>query len=431
MMKRVLIVGSGGREHALAWKLAQSPQVSELFVAPGNAGTAEVATNVAIDAMDLDGLVTFAVEEQIDLTVVGPEAPLAAGLVDRMQRQGLAVFGPTKAAAQLEASKVFAKDFMAAHGIPTASFATFADFDAAVHYVSSKRWPHGLVVKASGLAAGKGVIICDTQAEGVMALNDIMRSDTFGGAGAEVVVEERLTGPELSVLALCDGQTARLLTPARDHKRIGDGDVGPNTGGMGAFGPPAGITPSFLAEIQASCIDPVLAGMAAQGTPFAGMLFVGLMLTPDGPRVLEYNCRFGDPETQVVLPLLASDLFTILSACASGRLAEVEVRLHEGVAATVVMAAPGYPGTYPKGLPISGVAVADARPDTVVFHAGTAMKDGQLVSNGGRVLAVSGWAPTLAEALAKAYAGVHDIHFAGAHFRHDIGAQTQPAASAV
>ena len=421
MKKKVLVIGSGGREHALVWKMASSPRVGEVFAAPGNAGTAQAGTNVPIAATNLPALAEFAALEQIDLTIVGPEAPLAEGIVDLFLSRGLPIFGPTKAAAKLEASKAFSKDFMAAHGIPTAAFATFTDYDSAVEYVSSKQWPDGLVVKASGLAAGKGVIICDNGDEGVQALREIMVLSNFGDAGTEVVVEERLQGPELSVLALCDGKTARLLTSARDHKRAFDGDEGPNTGGMGVFGPPAEATPTLLAQIKKVAIDPVLSGMAVQGTPFVGVLFAGLMLTSTGPKVLEYNCRFGDPETQIVLPLLESDLYTLCEACVERELDQHDVILRNGAGAAVVMASPGYPGSYPKGLPIGGLEFAGGKPDTVVFHGGTTVESETLVTSGGRVLAVSAQAGSLEEAIAKAYAGVEEISFEGAHYRKDIG----------
>ena len=424
MKRKVLVIGSGGREHALVWKMASSPRVEQVFAAPGNAGTAKVANNVPIQATDLPALADFAEKEAIDLTIVGPEAPLAEGIVDLFLSRGLAIFGPTKAAAQLEASKAFAKGFMAAHGIPTASFATFTDYDAAAAYIMSQKWANGVVVKASGLAAGKGVILCDNGAEGVQALRHIMIESNFGAAGAEVVVEERLQGPELSVLALCDGKTAHLLTAARDHKRVFDGDEGPNTGGMGVFGPPVEATPDLLDQIKHEAIDPVLDGMAARGTPFVGVLFAGLILTPAGPKVLEYNCRFGDPETQVVLPLLQSDLYTLCEACVKRELDQHPVILHQGAGAAVVMASPGYPGAYPKGLPIGGIEHAGSKPDTVVFHGGTTVASDTLVTSGGRVLAVCAQAASLEEAIAKAYAGVEEISFDGAHYRKDIGQQS-------
>lgn len=411
----VLIIGSGGREHALAWKLAQSPRVGEMFIAPGNAGTALVGTNVPIRVEDVTGLVAFAREKGVGLTAVGPEIPLALGLVDAFQAAGLPVFGPTQAAAQLEASKAFAKQFMQEEGIPTAVSATFTDYQQAANYL-----PNGpSVIKASGLAAGKGVIVCDDRAQAEAALRQIMLEREFGAAGDEVVIEERLTGPEVSVLAFCDGKTAVSLPPARDHKRAYDGDLGPNTGGMGVYAPPPDVDDKLIADIMRTILQPAVAGMARRGAPYVGVLYAGVMLTPDGPKTLEFNCRFGDPETQVILPLLDGDLAEIMLACIEGRLTPEMLRVHPGACATVVMAAPGYPGSYPKGLPISGLG--DAPEDVLVFHAGTKAQDGQIVTDGGRVLCVSGQGADLGTAVSRAYAGVSSIHFEGAHFRKDIG----------
>lgn len=416
---KTLIIGSGGREHALAWKLAQSPRVGQIFVAPGNAGTARVGTNVAIGAEDAPALAAFARENGVGLTVIGPEAPLAAGMVDAFQAAGLRVFGPTRAAAQLEASKAFAKAFMQALGIPTAQAQTFTEFETAV--TALRDWPHenGVVIKASGLAAGKGVIVCDTVAEAEAALREMMLDRTFGAAGDQVLIEERLTGPELSLLAFCDGETAVPLPPARDHKRAYDGDAGPNTGGMGVVAPPPDVDAALVQQVMETVIRPTVRGMAQRGAPYVGVLYAGLMLTPQGPKVLEFNCRFGDPETQVILPLLAGDLAEIMLACIDGALTPEMVRVKPGAAATVVMASPGYPGEYPKGLPISGLD--DAPADVVVFHAGTAVAGNQTVTSGGRVLAVSAVGDDLETAVARAYAGVEAIHFEGAHYRRDIG----------
>lgn len=416
---KTLIIGSGGREHALAWKLAQSPRVGQIFVAPGNAGTARVGTNVAIGAEDAPALAAFARENGVGLTVIGPEAPLAAGMVDAFQAAGLRVFGPTRAAAQLEASKAFAKAFMQALGIPTAQAQTFTEFETAV--TALRDWPHenGVVIKASGLAAGKGVIVCDTAVEAEAALREMMLDRTFGAAGDQVLIEERLTGPELSLLAFCDGETAVPLPPARDHKRAYDGDAGPNTGGMGVVAPPPDVDAALVQQVMETVIRPTVRGMAQRGAPYVGVLYAGLMLTPQGPKVLEFNCRFGDPETQVILPLLAGDLAEIMLACIDGALTPEMVRVKPGAAATVVMASPGYPGEYPKGLPISGLD--DAPADVVVFHAGTAVAGNQTVTSGGRVLAVSAVGDDLETAVARAYAGVEAIHFEGAHYRRDIG----------
>ncbi len=462
--ERVLVIGSGGREHALAWALAQSPAVQSIVVAPGNAGTAGEqgkTINAPISSDDIPALLRFAREQRIDLTVVGPEAPLAAGIVDAFQQAGLRIFGPTQAAAQLEASKAFAKAFMQQQGIPTARYAAFTDYDVARAHLQSRiqnpelgtqhsplttqhsalstqhsplTTQHSalksqIVVKADGLAAGKGVIVCDSLEQALAALQQIMRDREFGAAGDTVIIEERLSGPELSVLAFCDGQTVAPMPPARDHKRVFDRDQGPNTGGMGAFSPVPGLDESLLAEVKRTVLQPALDGMAARGTPYAGVLYAGLMLTDNGPKVLEFNCRFGDPETQVILPLLdqtspgAASLAEIMLACAEGRLAEVapRIRWRAGACATVVMAAPGYPGPYPKGLPISGLSDAAALDDVMVFHAGTALRDDRVVTAGGRVLAVSGLGPDVPAALARAYAGVARIHFEGAHYRRDIG----------
>ena len=418
--QNILVIGSGGREDALVWKIAQSPLAGHIYAAPGNGGTAALATNVPIAAGDIDGLLRFAAEKQIDLTVVGPEDPLAAGMVDRFQAAGRAVFGPSQAAAQLEASKAFAKQFMLETGIATAAYETFTDFATAVTYV--RQQTGGLVVKASGLAAGKGVIVCDSPPQAEAALKEMMLDRTFGAAGQLVVVEERLTGPELSLLAFSDGRTVVPMLPARDHKRAFDDDQGPNTGGMGVYAPPPDVDEALVAAISRTVLEPAVLGMAERGTPYVGVLYAGLMLTPSGPKVLEFNCRFGDPETQVVLPMLAGDLVEIMWACIEGRLHPDLVQCRLGACATVVMAAPGYPGSYAKGLPISGINKAEALDDVLVFQAGTAVNEtGQLVTSGGRVLAVSGMGNKLATAVDRAYEGVAHIQFKQAHYRTDIG----------
>ncbi len=430
---RLLLVGGGGREHALACSLCRSPRVTQLWVAPGNAGTglmhaggAPVA-NVPIAADDVAALLAFARSNAVELTVVGPEAPLAAGVVDAFQAAGLAIFGPTQAAAQLESSKAFSKQFMQRHAIPTGRAAIVSSMKAARAAMADFAQPP--VIKASGLAAGKGVVVPASWGEAEAALASMLQEQRFGAAGATVLVEERLQGPEVSVLALCDGSTARLMPPAQDHKRLLDGDGGPNTGGMGAFAPSPLLTPELARFVQEQVMAPTLAGMAAQGTPYVGVLYAGLMLTPDGPRVLEFNCRLGDPETQVLLPLLESDLVELLLACLRGDLAAAELRWRAQAAVTVVMAAGGYPGAYASGAPISGLEEAAASGCTV-FHAGTALGGaravlddaGGVVTAGGRVLAVTGLGDSLAAAAARAYAGVERIHFEGAHYRRDIGA---------
>ncbi len=395
----VLIIGGGGREHALAWKLAQSPCAGRIWVAPGNGGTdpshvnsgAPIA-NLALDEMDFAGLIAFSRREGIGLTVVGPEAPLAGGIVDAFQDAGLRVFGPTRRAAQLEASKAFAKAFMARHAIPTGRYAAFSDHAAALAHLRETQYP--VVIKASGLAAGKGVIVPSTSREAEDALHQIMIARAFGDAGAEVLIEERLTGPEVSLLAFSDGRTVVSMPPAQDHKRALDGDRGPNTGGMGAYAPAPWVTERDLAEWTRTILQPTVDGMRREGVPYTGILYAGLMLTPDGPKVLEFNCRFGDPETQVILPLLESDLLDILTACTEERLAEIEVRWRDGSAATVVAASGGYPGSYAKGLPITGVEDAGAIPSAAVFHAGTRRgDDGGLYTSGGRVLSGHGRRP--------------------------------------
>src|SRR5260221_2200726 len=414
---KVLVVGSGGREHALTWALVRSPRVKQVFVAPGNAGTTILATNVPIPADDIPALNAFAQQEKIDLTVIGPEMPLAMGIVDQFQAAGLRVFGPTQAAAQLESSKAFAKDFMRENHIPTAEYASFDEYDAACGFVRSFGKP--VVDKADGLAAGKGGIVCDTPDEAETALRRIMVEREFGPSGGVVVIEERLAGPEVSAFALSDGQSVVVMPFARDHKRVFDNDEGPNTGGMGAYALVYEMDADLQTTILRTVMLPAVQGMAARGTPYMGVLFAGLMLTADGPKLLEFNCRFGDPETECILPLLKSDLAEILLACTEGRLSDILPEWLPGACATVILAAPGYPQSYPKGLPISGLDAEST--DVIVFHAGTAVQDGQIVTAGGRVLAVSGYGPTLHAALNRAYAHIEHVHFEGMHYRRDIG----------
>lgn len=430
---KVLVIGSGGREHTLAWKLAQSEMVRHVYVAPGNAGTAWEARpgmaaceNINIHAGDPHGLLRFAKEQNIDLTVVGPEGPLADGIVDLFEHADCPIFGPSREAAQLESSKVFAKQFMQQFNIPTAEFASFTDYHEAQAYLAAIEAeasnPNGIVIKASGLAAGKGVIVCDRFGAAQIAIEEIMHQRIFGTAGDVVIIEERLTGQEVSVLAFCDGHTAVPLVPARDHKRVGNNDEGPNTGGMGAFAPVPDVDEAWLDEVMETVMLPAVKGMAARGTPYKGILYAGLMLTPDGMRVLEFNCRLGDPETQVVLPLLENDLAAVMMACIDGRLYSQEIKVQPKACATVVMASEGYPGPYQKGLPITGLDEVQALDGVMIFQAGTAVDEqGQTVTNGGRVLAVSALGDDLSSATHLAYEGIQRINFAGAHYRTDIG----------
>lgn len=417
---RVLVIGNGGREHAIAWKLTQSTQLQELFVAPGNGGTQTLpkTQNVPINANEIAKLQEFAAQHAIDLTIVGPEAPLVDGIVDRFTAAGLAIFGPSRAAAQLEGSKAFAKAFMQRQGIPTAPAASFTDFDEAMRYLRVQ--DEAPVVKASGLAAGKGVILPETLDEAAETVKAMLLDGRFGRAGEEVVLEERLTGDELSVLAFCDGKNVIVLPAAQDHKRLLDRDRGPNTGGMGAFAPSPAATPALLAQVTKEILLPTLAGMAAEGMPYKGVLYAGLMLTPSGPKVLEFNCRLGDPETQVILPLLNSDLLELVQASMAGTLDQVKPVWAKGAAVTVVMAARGYPNEYETGFEITGIAEAE-KAGAHVFHAGTKTIDQRLVTVGGRVLTVTGVGDTLAIAGKRAYSGVHQLHFTGAQYRRDIG----------
>ncbi|MFZ5825807.1 MAG: phosphoribosylamine--glycine ligase [Bacillota bacterium] len=417
---KVLIVGSGGREHALAWKVIQSREIEELHVAPGNPGIGRFAwCHPHVKATDIAAQVELAKKLKADLVIVGPEDPLAGGLVDALKEAGIKAFGPTKAAAMIEASKEFAKEVMTRAGVPTAAYGAFTDYETALAYVEMQGAP--IVIKADGLAAGKGVSVCMTLDEARQALKEIMQDDAFAGAGSRVVIEEYMEGEEVSVLALSDGRTIRQMVSAQDHKRIGEGDTGPNTGGMGTYAPVPFYTPEIARTVQKQILEPVIREMARRGTPFVGCLFAGLMLTAEGPKVVEFNCRFGDPETQVVLPLLKNDLLAVMNACAEGRLNEVELSFHEASAANIVIASGGYPGPYAKGLPIDGLDEADQRGVTV-FHAGTAFtEDGELVTAGGRVLGVMAVGETLEQALAHAYHGVEVIQFEGKSYRRDIG----------
>ena len=416
---KVLIVGSGGREHALAWKIARSPKVDKIYCAPGNAGIAEYAECVNIKAMEFDALADFAQENQIDLTVIGMDDPLVGGIVDVFEGRGLRVFGPTKNAAILEGSKAFSKDLMKKYHIPTAAYETFDDPAAALAYLESARFP--IVLKADGLALGKGVLICNTLEEAKAGVSTIMEEKQFGDAGSRMVVEEFMTGREVSVLSFVDGKTIKPMTSAQDHKRAGDGDTGLNTGGMGTFSPSPFFTQEIAAFCQEKIFQPTVDAMAAEGRPFKGVIFFGLMLTPDGPKVLEYNARFGDPEAQVVLPRMKNDIVEVFEACIDGTLDQIDLQFEDNAAVCVVLASAGYPVKYEKGFEVVGLENFRGCEDKFVFHAGTAFKDGKIVTNGGRVLGVTATGPDLVTARANAYEAVKLVSFENAFCRSDIG----------
>ncbi len=417
VIENILVIGSGGREHALGWKLDGKDR--QLFFAPGNGGTVEIGKNIDISAHDVSGLVEFADDHSIDLTVVGPEQPLAEGIVDAFEEDDLSIFGPTQQAAQLETSKAFSARFMERHNIPHPTSRSFSDIDEAKAYIE-KQGVGSIVIKADGLAAGKGVVLPHSNEEAVAALRAMMIDHQFGEAGNEVVIQERLVGPELSALAFCDGNTAVLLLPARDHKRAFDNDTGPNTGGMGAFAPVPGVTPEDLEQIHRTILQPTVDGMREEGTPYKGILYAGLILTDKGPKVLEYNARFGDPETQPLMMLLKSDLAPLLLASINGTLVKQTIRFRDGAAACIVLASAGYPGLYGKGKEIH---LQQPNSDIAVSHAGTLLKDGKLVTSGGRVLGVTAYGPTLREALKRAYGYIAQgsVSFDGMQYRKDIG----------
>jgi phosphoribosylamine--glycine ligase len=420
MGMKVLIVGGGGREHAIAWAVAKSPKVDKIYCAPGNAGIASVAECVPIGAMEFDKLVDFAKEKQIDLTVVGMDDPLVGGIVDKFEAAGLRVFGPRKNAAILEGSKAFSKDLMKKYHIPTAEYTTVHSPAEAYEYIKTCKYP--TVLKADGLALGKGVLICNTYEEAKAGVKELMEDKKFGASGDNVVIEEFMTGREISVLSFVDGKTIKLMASAMDHKRAGDGDTGLNTGGMGNFSPSPFYTPEVDAFCKKYIYQPTVDAMAAEGRPFKGVIFFGLMLTDDGPKVLEYNARFGDPEAQVVLPRLETDIVDVFNACIDGTLDKIDLKFSDQACLCVVLASKGYPVSYEKGFPISGLETFEGKKDEFVFHAGTKFNEkGQIVTNGGRVLAVTALAPTLKEARAKAYAATERISFANKYMRHDIG----------
>lgn len=422
MKKKILVVGGGGREHAIIKTLKKSPDCGEIWCAPGNGGISYDAKCKNIKATDVEAMVAFAAEEKFDYVVVAQDDPLALGMVDALAAVGIPAFGPDKAAARIEASKVFSKDLMKKYGIPTAKYATFDDPAKVMDYIRAEgKYP--VVIKADGLALGKGVLICEDEQQAADGVKEIMLDKKFGASGNHVVVEEFLTGPEVSVLSFTDGKVVKPMVSSMDHKRANDHDTGLNTGGMGTVAPNTYYTPAIADECMEKIFLPTIKAMAEEGCPFKGCLYFGLMLTPDGPKVIEYNCRFGDPETQVVLPLLESDLLKVMTACTEGTLAETDVQFSDGAAACVILASGGYPVSYEKGKPISGLTdgqLAD-EPDITVYHSGTAIVDGQLVTNGGRVLGVTATAPRLTAAITKAYAATEKITFEKLHKRTDIG----------
>jgi phosphoribosylamine---glycine ligase len=414
----VLLVGNGGREHAIAWKLGQSKELKKLFIAPGNPGTAKCGINIDIKADEYDKLLAFAKENKVGLAVIGPEDPLADGIVDIFEKAGIKAFGPSGAAAQLEADKAFSKQIMKANSIPTAESQTFDNFQDAKTYIASR--DEAVVIKATGLAKGKGVFVCNEPAEGIIAAEKIMEGKIFGKAGEKILVEDKLLGQEASILALVDGRNIYVLEPAQDHKAIGDGDTGPNTGGMGAYCPAPVVTEKMMDQIVKEILVPTVDGMNRNGTPYRGVLYAGIMITQGGPRVLEYNVRFGDPETQPILARLKSDLLEAMLATCDGTLDKITLEWDNRPAVCVVMTSGGYPDEYEKGKVITGLEEADRIEDVIVFHAGTAEKNGQIVTSGGRVLGVTGLGNNIAAAKAKAYEAVEKIKFEKAYYRKDI-----------
>jgi phosphoribosylamine--glycine ligase len=417
---RVLLIGNGGREHALAWKLADSPRVTALYAAPGNPGTAQVAENLPnISANDFDGITSFVRNNAIDFVVIGPEDPLAAGLADRILGMGVKVFGPTRDAARVEADKWFAKELMRQQSIPTAEARSFTDASAAEEYVRRRDEP--VVVKAAGLAKGKGVSVCYRPADAIEAIDQFMRKRVHGDAGTRVVIEELMTGPECSILAFVDRRNIYLMEPSQDHKPVDDGDTGPMTGGMGAYSPTPVVTDAVLRQIERDILVPAVDGLVREGIEYKGVLYAGLMLTPSGPRVLEFNCRFGDPETQPLMMRLKSDLLEVMLAVAEGRLEHATLKWDPRPALCVVAASRGYPGKYPSGVPITGIDKADSIPDVKVFQAGTRADGKRILTDGGRVLGVTALGTTTAEAQRRAYQAMSQIQFDGMHYRRDIG----------
>ncbi|MFA5374707.1 MAG: phosphoribosylamine--glycine ligase [Dehalococcoidia bacterium] len=416
-MLKVLVIGNGAREHALVWKLSKSPKVAEIYAAPGNAGIAKISTVLNVKPTDIAALAAVAEERKIDLIVVGPEIPLANGIVDAFENRGLRIFGPSKAAAQIEASKVFAKELMQRYGIPCAKSDSFRSYQGAKDYVKMQHCP--IVLKADGLAAGKGVIIANTTDEALTGLSDIMEKRAFGDAGNSVVVEEFLVGKEVSLLAFTDGMTVVPMVPACDYKRVGDGDTGLNTGGMGSYSPPGFFGSEMVKKVKRTILEPMVKAMAKEGYNYKGVLYAGLMITADGPRVMEFNCRFGDPETQAMLPRLDTDLVDIMLAVIDGNLKRIKIHWRNEACVGVILASGGYPGKYATGLPITGLDAVDD--DVMVFHAGTKFSDGAICTDGGRVLTVTALGRDIAEARDKVYRNVSRINFSGCHYRRDIG----------
>lgn len=413
---KILVVGSGGREHALVWKISQSPKVKKIYCAPGNGGIAEIAECVDIDVTDSKSLVQFALKYEIDLTVVGPELPLTLGLVDQLEMNGLKAFGPNKMAAEIEGSKTFSKDLMKKYHIPTAEYNTFTKPDDAEKYIHDLKPP--FVIKADGLAAGKGVFVCSTRGEGFDAVDRIMNKKDFGDSGTRMIIEECLVGEEASILAVTDGEDLVILPAAQDHKAIFEGDRGPNTGGMGAYAPAPVMTESLIRTVTEKVLIPTIRGMKAEGRPYKGVLYAGLMITSGGPKVLEFNCRFGDPEIQAILPLVKTDIIDLMLASIDGKISDLNIEIHDNAAICVVMASGGYPGSYEKGKVIQGLDLVDE--DVIVFHAGTKKKNKNLVTSGGRVLGITTMASRLEDAIEKVYKAVGQITFDGAYYRRDI-----------
>ena len=422
--QKILIIGNGGREHAIGWKVAQSSRVGKIFFAPGNGGTSQIGTNIDIKATDISKLLEFAKKEKIDLTLALPDDPLALGIVDEFRKQNLRIWGPTKAASKLEWSKAFSKDFMRQHNLPTAKFEIFNDFEKAKDYIKKQALP--IVIKASGLALGKGVIICQTQKEAVETLENMMIKKIFGESGNEVVIEEFLTGPEISVHIFSDGKNYKIFPLSQDHKKIGEGNTGLNTGGVGTIAPLSFVDKDMINRIEKEIVLPTLKGMSDARTPFEGILYPGLILTKDGPKILEYNTRFGDPETQTYMRLLDTDILDIFAACIDGKISDLEIKWKKNMyACNVVLVSKGYPGVYEKEKIISGIKEAEKQPDIVIFHAGTKVVrqdlTTNLTTNGGRVLGVSAIGDTLEEALKKSYKAIEKISFEGMQYRKDIG----------